>query len=136
MKIFFFLIALFLCQEVTCNDNVYILFTSKYPRNNFRIVKNPKGRVVMGVFSLDKEAGDGCPFNTFWFSNALVNMVIVKVKVDTLQNMITSEWVATQPDTTLLRLFRHKNIYVIPKDSLKVNVGNAYLVTYDPCADI
>ena len=134
MKIFFILIALFLCQEVTCNDNVYILFTSKYPRNDFRMVKNPEGKIVMGIFTLDKDAGDGCPTNTFWFPNTyLEKMIIAKVKVDTLQNVLTSEWVATQPDTVLIRLFKHKNIYVIPKDSLKNNEGNAYLTTYSYC---
>ncbi|WP_156121285.1 hypothetical protein [Alistipes sp. ZOR0009] len=99
--------------------------------------KTPTGRNIMGIFTLDKAAGDGCPFNTFWFpKNYLEKITSVKVNIDTLQDVITSEWVATQPDTTLLRLFRGKNIYVIPKDSLKNNVGNAYLVTYDPCADI
>ncbi len=121
-------------EEHGNNDSVYILFTSKYPRTYFKINTTPKGNFFMGIFSLDKTASDGCPFNTFWFpKNYLEKTVIVKVKTDTLQNVLTSEWVATQPDTVLIRLFKHKNIYVIPKDSLKANVGNAYLTIYGYC---
>jgi hypothetical protein len=134
MKIGILILSLFLCQDVTCNDNVYILFTTNYPKSYFKIDTRKDGKIEMGMFILDKVAGDGCPTNTFWFPKTYLEKTIIeKVKVDTLQNVLTSEWVATQPDTVLIRLFKHKNIYVIPKDSLKNNVGNAYLTTYSYC---
>jgi hypothetical protein len=132
MKIWFSLLSFFLYQDVTCNNTYYILFTNEYPKSYFRMDTITKEKNFAGTFSLVKVAGDGCSINTFWFFKYPSEKSIVKVKIDTLQNVITAEWVATQPDSILSRLFRHKDIYIIPKDSLKANEGNAYLTTYHP----
>jgi len=127
----------FILNEVPGNnDNVYILFTTNYPKSYFKMASITKEKDFMGTFSIDKVAGDGCPFNTFRFFKYDSERSIIKVKIDTLQNVLTPEWIARQPDTVLIRLFKNKNIYIIPKDSLKGNVGNAYLTTYYPCPDI
>lgn len=118
------------------SSRVYVLFSnSESPRSYFRMEPSTKEKNIIGYFTLYKIPGD-CPFNTFTFSKYSTEKSIIRIKMDTLQDVITSKWVATQPDSVLIRLFRHKNIYVIPKDSLKNNEGNAYLTTYSYCEDI
>ena len=135
MKIGVLLLSLFLCQDITCNNNIYILFTTDYPKSYFRMEPTTREKNMLGTFFLDKTSGD-CPTNCFWYYKYSSEQSIINVKLDTLKNVITSEWVATQPDTMLIRLFRDKSIYVIPKDSLKNNRGKAYLTTYKPCVII
>lgn len=135
MKYLSFFLSFCLHQTTICNDKVYILFSSDYPKSYFRMEPTTREKNMLGTFFLDKTSGD-CPTNCFWYYKYSSEQSIINVKLDTLKNVITSEWVATQPDTTLIKLFRGKNIYVIPKDSLKNSRGKAYLTTYKPCEKI
>ena len=136
MKKCLFFFFLFLSFGTTAQEPIYVLFTINPPKATFRMEPTTREKNVIGYFYLSKDNEADCPFNFFIYDKYTSTNSLIEVKTDTLKSVITSEWVATQPDTTLIKLFRGKNIYVIPKDSLKNNVGNAYLVTYDPCADI
>ena len=133
--------SLFLLLKIFCLANftpsneqegkVYILFTTREsPQAYYRPFKN--ARKPMGCFHLEKSSGD-CPSNDFFFEEDMFPNRIMQVRIDTLQNVRTSEWVSTQPDSILIRLFRNKDIYIIPKDSLKNNEGKAFLTTYLHC---
>jgi hypothetical protein len=132
----FFLLNLFSVINLSpcdmAKDKVYILFeTRENPKAYFRLLKKT-GKSTMGYFHLEKNSGD-CSSNDFFFYKEISQQSVIKVKLDTLKNILTSEWVATQPDSVLLQLFRYKDIYVIPKDSLKANEGHAFLTSYSYC---
>lgn len=137
MRFLFLLLSFAFYQDTTSKDRVYILFnySNESPSAYFKMDSTTKEKNIVGTFTLEKKSGD-CSVNYFTFFKYLSPQSIVKVKLDTLQNVVTSEWVTMQPDNVLLHLFSNKDIYIIPKDSLKANVGNAYITRYRFCEEI
>ncbi len=83
-------------------------------------------------FYLEKSMSD-CSVNSFMFCKYGFYNSVLNVKLDTLKNVISSKWAANQYDSTLLRLFRKKNIYIIPVDSIKDGRSKAFMVVYGYC---
>jgi len=119
------------------DDSLYILFknSQKHPHAySFYGFKGTPGELL--TFEIEKRYKTDCPSNGFTFYRNGSTESVREVKIDTLSNTITSGWISKQYDTTLLRLFGRRKIYLIPSDSIKKGRSKALLVTFRYCEKI
>lgn len=121
-------------KSISAQEKVFILFDYHYPESYYAPF-SPKKASEVGSFVLQKKVGD-CAENSFGFFKTRSPLSVLSVHIDSLTNVITSTWIANQHDTTLIKYFKSKQIYIIPKDSLKCKKGKAFLVTYTYCEKI
>lgn len=131
-KELFFL--LFSCAFVaTAQESIYVMFATNPPKATFRMEPTTREKNVIGYFELKKDNKEDCSFNLFFFNKYTSVNSLVEVKIDTLKSVVTSEWVASQPDSLLISFFRKKEVFMILKDSIKDDRSKAYRVFYKPC---
>lgn len=131
------LIMLSVISKAQKNDNFYILFKNcqNHPQAySFYGFKGTPGELL--TFEIEKRDKIDCPSNGFTFYKNGSAESIIEVKVDTLPNLIASGWISTQHDTTLIRLFARRRIYLIPSDSIKNGRSKALLVSFRYCEKI
>ena len=131
MFVFMALITLF----VNAQKRMYILFEYDSTKAYLYMDSKTVEKNISGFFYLDKHQTD-CPYAVFNFYKYSSDSSIIDIKVDTLENVVNSKWIRNQLDTTLIRLFDKKELYVIPKDSIKDGRSKAFLVTYRYCEKI
>ena len=124
----------FITINVRAQERIYILFKNDSKNAQMRI-ENTKEKNILIDFDIKKRSPD-CPYAFFYFFKYSSDSSIVNVHVDKLTNVISSEWIMNQLDTTLIKIFDKKQIYVSPTDSIRQGIGKAYLVGYKYCEKI
>ena len=121
-----------ICSGLLAQKPIYVLFDTKNSHAHYFVAGGKGKEVRVSHYYIDKTNIKDCSDVNFVHDYRLPQSVVT-VRLDTLKVIIKAEWAANQYDTTLLRLFDKRFIYIIPKDSVKDGRSKAYRVLYRPC---